>query len=125
MSVPPFIERLQQVHGALWSLWLLSLGLLVFTITSHPTHEVTLLAENFRPSYHLLPIHIIIHRGLANMGTYAFLLSLVLSVPALIRPREGVPWLSAAIGISLLYFAFHTFFYSQMMTEWMRATTPP
>jgi uncharacterized membrane protein HdeD (DUF308 family) len=51
-------------------------------------------------------------------------IGLLLGLISILRPQEGKVLLPLAVGLALLFFAYHTFFYSHMMTEWMRATAP-
>lgn len=105
-----------------WAVWLASVALLGLVIAKHPSAEVRDLAESFRPSHLLLPIYIVLHRGIAEAAGYTLFISIVLAGIAVSRPREAHAVLPLAVGLALLFFAFHTLFYSHMMTEWMRVT---
>lgn len=122
MNIRAIIDRLKAVHWMLWAVWLASVALLAFVMVTHPSAEVRELAESFRPSYWLMPVHIILHRGIAEAAGYTLLISIVLAGIAVSRPHEACSLISLAVGLALLFFAFHTLFYSRMMTEWMRIT---
>ena len=122
MPIRVIIERLKMVHWMWWAVWLASVALLGLVMVTHPSAEVRDLAESFRPSHLLLPVHIILHRGIAEAAGYTLCISVVLAGIAVSRPHEAHAVLALAIGLARLFFAFHTMFYSRMMTEWMRVT---
>ncbi|CAN5884666.1 hypothetical protein BH11VER1_BH11VER1_05830 [soil metagenome] len=106
-----------------WLTWLVLFGCIAFLsliIFRHPTDEVTRLAESFRPDYGLLPVHIILHRGLARMAGYALAVVIILTLIAITKPHVARIVVPLAIGLSVLFFAYHTFFYARFMTDWMR-----
>jgi len=105
-----------------WAVWLASVALLGLVIVTHPSAEVRDLAESFRRPYLLLPVHISLHRDIAEAAGYTLCISIILAAIAVSRPSEAHSLIPLAIGLALLFFAFHTLFYSQMMTEWMRVT---
>jgi hypothetical protein len=122
MHIRATIQRLKVIHWTWWAVWLASVALLGLVIAKHPSAEVKDLAASFRPAYILMPIHIIIHRGLAEAAGFTLCISIGLAGIALFRPHQARALIPLAIGLALLFFAFHTLFYSRMMTEWMRAT---
>jgi hypothetical protein len=122
MHIRAIIERLKVVHWMWWAVWLASVALLGLVIVKHPSSEIRALAESFRPSYLVLPLHIVVHRGLAEMGGYTLSISIILAGVAVFRPHEARALIPLAVGLALLFFAYHTLFYSHMMTEWMRVT---
>lgn len=105
-----------------WAVWLASVALLGLVIAKHPSAEVRELAESFRPSHLLMPIYIVLHRGIAEAAGYTLVISIVLAAVAVSRPRVAPALIPLAVGLALLFFAFHTTLYSRMMTEWMRVT---
>ncbi|MBK8036500.1 MAG: hypothetical protein IPK22_05100 [Verrucomicrobiaceae bacterium] len=122
MHLQAITERFKVIHWMWWAVWLVSVALLGFLIATHPSVELKVLAESFRPDVLPLPVHIILHRGLADMAGYTFCVSTVLVIVAVFRPREAPYLVPLAVGLALLFFAFHTLSYSQTLTQWMRAT---
>ncbi|MFN0080864.1 MAG: hypothetical protein ACKVY0_30720 [Prosthecobacter sp.] len=122
MHIRAIIERLKVVHWMWWAVWLTSVALLGLVIAKHPSAEVRNLAESFRPEYLVMPVHIILHRGIAEAAGWTLFISIILAGIAVSRPREAHVVLPLAVGLAVLFFAFHTLFYSHMMTEWMRVT---
>ncbi len=120
MHIRAIIDRLKVVHWIWWAVWLASVALLGLVIVRHPSSEVRDLAESFRPSYLVLPLHIVVHRGLAEMAGYTLSVSIILAGAAVFRPHQARGLIPLAVGLALLFFAYHTLFYSHMMTEWMR-----
>ena len=122
MKIRVLIERFKVIHWIWWAVWLTSVALLALVMITHPSEEVRALAESFRPSHSLLPVHIIVHRGIAEVAGYTLFISVVLAGVALSRPHEAHSVLALAIGLALVFFGFHTLFYSRMMSAWMRVT---
>ena len=103
-----------------WAIWLASVALLGLVMAKHPSAEVRELAESFRHPDFVLPAPIILHRGMAKTAGYTLVISIVLAAAAFCRPHEANVLIPLAVGLALLFFAFHTLFYSQTTTEWMR-----
>lgn len=114
-------ERMRAVHWILWVVWFISLVLLGLVIARHHTTKVTEMAEAFRYSWGLLPIHIVIHRNLAEGAGYTMLFSVLLAIAAIERPANAPILLPLAIGLTLIFFAIHMLLYSQLMTLWMES----
>lgn len=115
------IERFKVIHWMWWAVWLVGVTLLGFLIAAHPSAELKVLAESFRPEVLPLPVHIILHRGLAQAAAYTLCVSIALAVVAVYRPREAPLLIPLAVGLALIFFAFHTLFYAHTMTQWMKA----
>lgn len=96
-------ERFKAIHWMGWAVWLASVVLLGFLIAKHPSAELKVLAESFRPAELLLPVHIILHRGLAQGAGYTLGISMVLAVVSVCRPREAPFLIPLAIGLALLF----------------------
>jgi len=124
MTNKPIVDRLRVTPWSWWVMWLLSVLLLALLVMKHPAAELRELAEHFRPIHLLLPVHIVVHRGLGTLTSYVLGIGLFLGLISILRPQEGKVLLPLAVGLALLFFAYHTFFYSHMMTEWMRANAP-
>lgn len=116
-------ERLKEVHWMWWMIWLASVLLLGLVIIRHPTREMHELAPPFRSTTinGLLPVHIILHRGLGKMAGYTLAISVVLVVAGLSRPQTVRLGIQLAVGLVLLFFALYTMCYSRLMTQRIRA----
>ena len=120
MHTSHILDRFRNTGWSWWALWLLCLLLLGSLVLKHPTGELRELAEHLRPRYSLLPLHIVIHRGLGTSAAYVLGFCFVLGLMSILRPQQGRILLPIAVGLVLLFFAYHTFWYSHMMTGWMR-----
>jgi hypothetical protein len=111
MNIKAIVIRIKAVHWAWWLLWLGAMALLGLVVINHAGMTKRLgpdWAETFRPTWRLLPAHIIMLRDLTKCAGLVAVLSVVSAVGALGRPKNAPLCMAVAVGVILGFFWLYT-----------------
>jgi hypothetical protein len=117
MNLKAVLSRIKVVHWSWWTLWLGSMALLGLTIVNHQAAGMSELAESFRSPPFPLGIEFCMIKGIAIGAAWAALVSSVLAFTAVERQEIGSQSMAAAVGVIMLYFAYHTLVF-MMFSYW-------
>lgn len=120
MKLQSLLTRIKATHWTWWILWLCSMVLLGYVILWHRMAGVAGLAEQFRPGHYLLPIEFCVIKNMAEAGVYAVVMSCAFVFAAVIQPGKGSLSMAMAVGVIMLYFAYHTLFFMTISHLYMK-----